>query len=156
VAGQPPRGYERVVLEHGQAPSQFVDSVHAVEAERTARRARFIAAARSNPDIVRTPLYRAVPRLATGIKVQRKPVIAAGEFVWGDVLITAGYPEGTPCSRLVAQLMALIDGRRSVAGLLIALCQDSDTTWNAQIATHVLTALQILYVDGTIADLPGV
>ena len=41
VAGQPPRGYERVVLEHGEAPTQFVDSVHAVEAERTARRARF-------------------------------------------------------------------------------------------------------------------
>ena len=34
VAGQPPRGYERVVLEHGQAPTQFIDSVHAVETER--------------------------------------------------------------------------------------------------------------------------
>ena len=71
VAGQPPRGYERVVLEHGEAPTQFVDSVHAVEAERAERRARFMAAARSNPDITRTLLYHAVPRLATGIEVQR-------------------------------------------------------------------------------------
>jgi hypothetical protein len=156
VAGQPPRGYERVVLEHGQAPTQFVDSVHTVEAERAIRRERFMAAARSNPDITRTPLYHAVPRLAVGVEVQRKPVIAAGEFIWGDVLITAGYPEGMPCSRLVAQMVSLIDGRRSVAVLLAELCQSSEATRGAQITTHVLTALQILYVDGTIADLPGV
>ncbi len=156
VAGQPPRGYERVVLEHGQAPAQFIDSVHAVETERTARRARLATVVRSNADMTRTPLYRAVPRLAPGVQVQRKPVIAAGEFVWGDVLITAGYPEGMPCSRLVAQIVSLIDGRRSVADLLTRLCQGSDATRSAQIATHVLSALHILYVDGTIADLPGV
>ena len=122
-----------------QAPTQFVDSVHAVEAERAARQARFMAAARSNPDITRTLLYHAVPRLATGIEVQRKPVIAAGEFVWGDVLITAGYPEGMPCSHLVAQLVALIDGHSSVAELLTRLCEGSDETQGAQIATSALT-----------------
>ena len=153
VAGQPPRGYERVVLEHGQAPTPFVDSVHVVEAERTARRAQFMAVARSHPDITRTSLYHAVPRLAPGIAVQRKPIIAAGEFVWGDVLSTAGYPEGMPCSRLVAQLVSLIDGHSSVAELLARLCEGRDTTQGAQIATSVLATLQILYVDGTIADL---
>jgi flavin-dependent dehydrogenase len=155
VAGQPPRGYERVVLEHGQAPTPFVDSVHAVEAERTARRAQLVAVARSHPDITRTSLYHAVPRLASGIAVQRKPVIAAGEFVWGDVLTTAGYPEGMPCSPLVAQLVSLIDGHSSVAELLARLCAGRDQTQSTQIATSVLTTLQILYVDGTIADLSG-
>src|SRR5262249_22299567 len=115
VAGQPPRGYERVVLEHGQAPTQFVDSVQTVEAERAERRALIAAVVRSHADMTRSPLYHAVPRLATGVQVQRKPVIAAGEFVWGDVLITAGYPEGVPCSRLVALMVSLIDGRSSVA-----------------------------------------
>jgi hypothetical protein len=133
-----------------------VESVQTVEAERAERRARLAAVIHSHTDITRTPLYHAVPRLASGVQVQRKPVIAAGEFVWGDVLITAGYPEGVPCSRLIAEMASRIDGRRSVADLLTALCQDSDATRNAQIATHVLTALQILYVDGTIADLPGV
>jgi len=156
VAGQPPRGYERVVLERGQAPTQFADSVQTVEAERAERRARLAAVARSSPDITRTALYQAVPRLAVGIAVQRKPVLAAGEFVWGDVLITAGYPEGTPCSPLVAQLVSLVDGHRSVAELLAKLCEGNDATRGAQIATHVLTALNILYVDGTIADWPGV
>jgi hypothetical protein len=120
------------------------------------RRARLAAVARSSPDITRTALYQAVPRLATGVQVQRKPVIAAGEFVWGDVLITAGYPEGVACSRLVAQLVSLVDGRRSVADLVTILGQGSDAAQGAQIATHVLTTLQILYVDGTIADLSGV
>jgi hypothetical protein len=156
VAGQPPRGYERVVLDHGQVPLQFIDSVHAVETERAGRRERLATVIRSDVDLTRTSLYRAVPHLAAGVQVQRKPVIAAGEFVWGDVLITAGYPEGMPCSRLVAQIVSRIDGRRSVADLLAELCQGSEATRSAQIATHVLTALQILYVDGTIADLPGV
>jgi hypothetical protein len=102
-----------------------------------------------------TPLYHTVPRLAPGVQVQRKPVIAAGEFVWGDVLITAGYPEGMPCSRLVAEMVSRIDGRMSVADVLARLSQGSDATQRAQITTHVLTALQILYVDGTIADFSG-
>jgi flavin-dependent dehydrogenase len=155
VAGQPPRGYERVVLEHGHAPTQFVDSVHAVEAERAARRAHFMAAVRTNPDITHTALYHAVPRLATDIVVQRKPVVAAGEFAWGDVLITAGYPEGMPCSPLVAQLVSLIDGHSSVAQLLARLCEGREKTQGAQIATSVLTTLRILYVDGTITELSG-
>ena len=156
VAGQSPRGYQRVVLEHGEVPTQFIESVQTVEAERTTRRARLAAVIRSHADMTRTPLYRAVPRLATGVQVQRKPVIAAGDFVWGDVLITTGYPEGIPCRRLVAEIVSRIDGRKSVAALLTELCQGSDATRSGQIATHVLTALQILYVDSTIADLPDV
>jgi flavin-dependent dehydrogenase len=154
VAGQPPRGYERVVLERGAAPPQFVASVQTVEAERQARRAR-LAAVRTHPDLTRTTLYQAIPRLATGIAVQRQPILAAGEFVWGHVLITAGYPEGTPCSDLVAALVRHIDGRTSVAELLAVLCADSDAAQHEQIVTSVLTALQILYVDGTVADLAG-
>lgn len=154
VAGQPPRGYERVVLEHGQAPTGFVASVRAVEAERAARRAR-LAATGTTADMTRLPLYRAVPRLAAGVEVQRKPVLAAGEFVWGNVLITAGYPEGLPCSRLVAQLVSCIDGRTSVAELLTRLREGRDASQGTQLEAGALAALQILYVDGTIADLDG-
>ena len=154
VAGQPPRGYERVVLEQGQAPPQFVESVHTLEAERAARRAR-LAAARTHPDLTRTTLYHAVPRLADGVAVQRKPVLAEGEFVWGSVLITAGYPEGLPCSALVAQLVSSIDGQTAVADILARLCAGQDAQQAAPIAASALSALQILYTDGTIAELHG-
>jgi flavin-dependent dehydrogenase len=152
VAGQPPRGYERVVLEHGQAPPEFITDVHAIEADRAARRAR-LAAALPRTDTTRTALYCAVPRLAAGVAVQRKPVLAAGEFVWGNVLVTAGYPEGLPCSPLVARLVSRIDGRTTVAELLAML--RGEIPHSTQIDASVLTILQILYVDGTVADLEG-
>jgi hypothetical protein len=94
-----------------------------------------------------------VPRLAAGVAVQRKPVLAAGEFVWGNVLVTAGYPEGLPCSPLVARLVSRIDGRTTVAELLAML--RGEIPHSTQIDASVLTILQILYVDGTVADLEG-
>jgi halogenation protein CepH len=152
VAGQPPRGYERVVLEHGEAPREFVHSVRLVESERAARRAR-LAAVLNHTDLRQTRLYWAVPRLAAGVQVERKPILAEGEFVWGYVLLTAGYPEGTPCSGLVARLVSLTDGSTAVGELLAKLGAGRDAGERALIERSVLAALQILYVDGTIADL---
>ena len=116
VAGQPPRGYERVVLERGEAPEPFVRNVRAVESARSERQAHLATPGASED------LLAAMPRLATGVAVKRKPVLGAGEFVWGHVLVTDGYPEGTPCSPLAAQVVSLIDGRTSVAELLERLC----------------------------------
>ncbi len=154
VAGQPPRGYERAVLERGVAPASFADSVRAVELERAAHQAQ-IEAALSEPDITQSTLYRAVPRLRPGVKVERKPVLADGEFVWGYVLITEGHPEGLPCSGLVATLVSLVDGRASVAELLDALCRGADAAQIPQIGRSALAALRILYIDGTIEELRG-
>jgi flavin-dependent dehydrogenase len=145
VAGQPPRGYERVVLDQGHAPDEFVDSLRLVESERVERRKRWEQGL--------TRLYEAVPQLAADVHVQRKPVIAAGEFVWGDVLINASYPEGLPCSRLVAILVSRMDGQRSVAELLAQLCEGSEAAQSEKIVASVLATLRILYVDGTVEAL---
>ena len=154
VAGQPPRGYERVVLEHGEAPAEFVQRVRSVESERAARRAQ-LAAVLNQTDRWHTRFHRAVPRLDTGVRVERKPILAEGEFVWGYVLCTAGYPEGTPCSGLVARLVSLIDGVTSVGALFAKLSEGREADARAVIERSALVALQILYVDGTIADLLG-
>jgi Tryptophan halogenase len=154
VAGQPPRSYERMVLDHGEAPAEFVQSVRLVESERAARRAQLATVLRQT-DRGPTRLYRAVPRLDTGIKVARTPVLAEGEFVWGYVLHTAGYPEGTPCSGLVARLVGLIDGNTSVGVLMAKLGEGREPRERALIERNALAALQILYVDGTIADMLG-
>jgi flavin-dependent dehydrogenase len=145
VAGQPPRGYERVVLDQGHAPDEFVDSLRLVESERVERRKRWEQGL--------TRLDEAVPQLAADVHVQRKPVIAAGEFVWGDVLINASYPEGLPCSRLVAILVSRMDGQRSVAELLAQLCEGSEAAQSEKIVASVLATLRILYVDGTVEAL---
>ena len=52
--------------------------------------------------------------------------------------------------------MSLVDGHGSVAELLARLCEGRDETQSVQIVTSVLNALQILYVDSTIAALSGV
>ena len=57
---------------------------------------------------------------------------------------------------LVAHLVAGIDGRVSVAELLAKLGADLDAPRSTALVAHALTALQILYVDGTVADLHGV
>ena len=125
-----------------------------VESARAARRAQ-LAAALNQTDLRHTKLYRAVPRLDPAVKVERQPVLAEGEFVWGYVLRTTGYPEGTPCSGLVARLVSLIDGRVSVGALLAKLCEGREAGERTVIERSALTTLQILYIDGAIADLLG-
>jgi flavin-dependent dehydrogenase len=137
VAGQPPRGYERVVLSHGLAPAAFGLSVTDVEAERQRRREQ--------------PLLPASrPRLAEGVILQRQPVLADGDFVWGYGLVTDGHPEGLPCSGLVARLLHGLDGRTTVAESIAKLCQGLEPAATQQVEQAALDALQILYVDGAI------
>ena len=116
VAGQSPLGYERAVLDRGSAPDDFVRHVRAVETERETRRARLAVGTDGRSD--GHPLALAVPKLAPGVRVERKPVLAEGEFVWGHALVTSGYPEGTPCSAFFAALISLIDGRTPTSGLI--------------------------------------
>ena len=150
VAGQPPRGYERAVLDRGEAPAEFVASVRAVEGER-AERVQRINGLRSDPQ--RNQLLNAVPRLAEGVRVARKPVLAEGEFVWGYSLSAVSQPEGMPCSELVAALVSITDGRTTVSSLVDRLGQGLAQPARAQLEAAVTRTVEILYVDGTIGGL---
>ena len=154
VAGQPPRGYERAVLDRGLAPSDFVASVGAVEADRARRRAR-VAELQSSSGVAESPMRRMAPRLAPGVRVERKPVVGQGEFVWGFVVTTPGHPEGTPCSSLVAIMVSLIDGRALVSELLTKLSDGADQEQRPRIERAILDSLMILYVEGAIEELQG-
>ncbi len=70
------------------------------------------------------------------------------------VLGAAGYPEGTPCSGLVANLVSMIDGRTTVSALLDRLRALGGTAPAEQIEQAALSALGIVHVDGTV-DLCG-
>ena len=150
VAGQPPRGYERVVLDRGQAPEEFIESVRTVETERLAR-TQWLAALAADPQ--RNQILNAVPRLAEGVQVQRKPVLAEGEFAPGQVLNTVSQPEGTPCSPLVAAVIGEIDGQKSVADIVDGMGQHLDQAAHAQLEEAVSRTIEILYVDGTVVGL---
>ena len=150
VAGQPPRGYERVVLDRGEAPADFVASVRAVEGERADRITR-VTGLRSDPQ--RNQVLNAVPRLADGVRVARKPVLGEGEFVWGYSLSAVSQPEGMPCSELVAALVSQIDGRTTVSALADRLGQGLDQPTRAQLEAAISRSVEILYIDGTIGHL---
>jgi len=150
VAGQPPRGYERVVLDRGQAPEEFVESIRAVENERQSR-TQWLAALASDPQ--RNQILHAVPRLAEGVQVERRPVLGEGEFVQGHVLNTVSQPEGTPCSPLVAAVIVEIDGQKSVSDIVDGMGQHLDQAGHAQLEEAVSRTIEILYVDGTVAGL---
>jgi flavin-dependent dehydrogenase len=150
VAGQPPRGYERAVLDRGQAPDEFVESVRAVELERQTR-TTWLAALAGDPQ--RNQLLNAVPHLGEGVQVQLKPVLAEGEFVRGHVLNTVSQPEGTPCSPLVAAVIAAVDGQKSVADIVDGLGPHLEQAAHAELEEAVSRTIEILYVDGTVARL---
>ena len=137
VAGQPARGYERAALARGLAPAAFGDSVAAVEGQRRRRQGEFIA-----------PETRL--RLAAGAQLRRQPVLAEGQFVWGYGLVTDGYPEGLPCSGLVAGLLHGLDGSASVSEVVAGLCRGLDGDTAEQVGRAAMQALQILYVDGAV------
>ena len=152
VAGQPPRGYERMVLERGAAPAAFAESVRAVEEDRNRRQSEIQGLL--EPRNGQPPrILDATPRLRPGIRVERKPVPGDGVFDWGYVLVTDGHPEGLPCSSLVARLATMVDGQTTVRQLLTALASEVEPAQQEQLLATVLTTLQILYVDGTIAGL---
>jgi hypothetical protein len=96
-----------------------------------------------------------VPRLVKGASLERKPVIADGEFRWGYVLATPSRPEGTECSSFVAIMLSRINGQTSVEGLLASLMGESAPAQRAQIEASALAALEVLYVEGAIAELQG-
>ena len=150
VAGQPPRGYERVVLDRGEAPADFVSSVRAVESER-AERVQRIAGLRSDPQ--RNQVLNAVPQLAEGVRVARRPVLGEGEFVWGYSLSAVSQPEGMPCSELVAALVSMANGSTSVSALVDRLGPGLDQPARAQLEDAVSRTVEILYIDGTIRQL---
>ena len=150
VAGQPPRGYERVVLDRGEAPADFISSVRAVEGERGQRIQR-IAGLRSDPQ--RNQVLNAVPQLADGVRVARRPVLGEGEFVWGYSLSAVSHPEGMPCSELVAALVMHTDGGTTVSGLVDRLGRGLDQPARAQLEAAVSRTIEILYIDGTIQQL---
>lgn len=141
VAGQPPRGYERAVLSHGLAPAAFSRSVTGVEAERQRRREQPL-------------LPGAQPRLTDGVVLQRQPVLADDDFVWGYGLVTDSHPEGLPCSGLVARLLHGLDGHITVAQAIANLCHGLEHAAAQQVEQVALEALQILYVDGAISVTP--
>ena len=138
VAGQAPRGYERTVLDRGDLPPDLAGAIREVGRGRQARARDFDT--REGLDTV--------PALADGVRIERRPIFADGEFRWSAALVSPDRPEGLAVSQLVAALVASIDGQRAthqIVERLTAGVESADGRTLVKRAT--LDALQILAAD---------
>ena len=148
VAGQPPKGYERMVLERGDAPEGFAEGLAELKTARQERAARFDAAL-GRPGRGPIAVHDAVLSLAAGVTIARKPVLSGDRFVWGPVLSSEERPEGSPIAPLIATLIGLFDGKRTLGEAIIVLAERAATT-TAALTGPVLQAVRILIVEGAL------
>jgi flavin-dependent dehydrogenase len=149
AAGQSPKGYERMVFEHGEVPDEYRQAITDIEHDRAERQRtlqRLPAEGRESR------ILQSVPALAPRAKVEKRPVLADGEFTWGAV-ISAPERETVPVSGLVARLAMEMDGK-STLQTLVGRIEVPDES-RAQVTALAVRAAEILFVDGTIAELRG-
>ncbi len=144
VAGQSPKGYERAVIDSGQAPPDFLQGVNILEAD-LARRKRI---ADATPEDF---FWESRPARSQGVQALRKPVIGQGEYVWGHVLTTPERAEGIPVSGFVALLAARLDGKTTFSDAVSSLGQQAQSP---EVRSAALTTLKALYTEGAI-KMPG-
>lgn len=144
TAGQSSKGYERVVLEHGSLPTDFVSEMRALEAEQSERGAAAQELASSGR------MLDGAPTLAAGVRVERQAVLGDGVFAWGDVVRFDARPAGTEVSALVRRMVELMDGARTVGEIVSLLAEGADA---GRVAEIVMRAVQVLYADGMIESL---
>ncbi|MFN0147043.1 MAG: FAD-dependent oxidoreductase [Dehalococcoidia bacterium] len=152
AAGQPPQGYERVVIERGDAPPEFINDLHAAEGARAARQQSLAAIP---PKARAGTLLALVPVLAPGARVERMPVLTDGEFVWRFVITTPQRIDHPPISPVVAELIKAIDGQSTVAAILEQKAVGLDEATSGRLAEAAFRTIEILYIDGIIAELRG-
>lgn len=147
VAGQPPRGYERVVLEKGAPPEGFADEVAAIEGARDHRAGEF-------RELLSNGALGALrPCLAPGAVLEEAPVLADLLFERGFVIRTEDRPEGVPLSSAAARLVSLLNGSRTVEEAATILVEGLDDAAARRLATAVASLLQTLHVEGVLAGI---
>jgi flavin-dependent dehydrogenase len=148
VAGQPPAGYERVVIARGELPEDLASSVAEAERGFADRRAAVKTAGGK--------LVRCVPKLDPELRLERRPMPERGRFAWSDVVVSPMRPEGSPISPMVAAIIDQIDGRLTVAEVARRLGGALNPQQREELDRLVSFAVGTLYIEGAIQELEGI
>lgn len=140
VAGQPPQGYERVVLDKGELPEDFTTSLDEFARVQDTRNETLAA--------LGAGLIDAVLELADAAEVVSKALLDQNRFIKAQVLRSAGRPDGVPCSPLVAAIVARIDGRSSCRQIIQSLIDELHTQAGPELEQAVLDTVSILVTEG--------
>jgi hypothetical protein len=91
--------------------------------------------------------------LAAEAALAASPVLGTLEFERGLVIRTPARPEGVPVSTAAARLLALLDGKRTVAEAIGGLVERLDEEPGRRLASAALVMLQTLYSEGVFEEL---
>ena len=149
VAGQSARGYERVVLQHGDLPKNFLGSVNQIESEVQRRSEEFTQLSVDGGSSFLKSLS-VIPKLSEGVVLERKPVLGEGIFNWGYVLNTKNRNNGLECSELVAVLISKMDGQSTLSELLDLFKELTPEGDWPNLRQALMNSLRLLYIDGVI------
>jgi flavin-dependent dehydrogenase len=144
ISGQSTRGYERVALEHGELPPEFIRAVEKHSSE-SQTRTHILKSFSSE-------IKYKIPTLSPDAKVTRTPVLANGEFEWGIVLTYGNNKKGIPCSNLVASILNLVDANKNIEHIARDIALKS-TESPENIISYVIQTLKILFVEGVVQEL---
>ena len=145
VSGQSVRGYERVALERGELPNEFMSAINLHNEESEKRNAHLLK--------IQNSIQMQVPTLSNEVKLEKKPVLSEGEFQWGTVITTPFRKEGVPCSNLVANLLMKIDGKKSLIDIVDDLSRSASESAKEKLLKYSIDTISILYVEGVIDNL---
>ena len=145
VSGQSVRGYERVALERGELPNEFMSAINLHNEKSEERNANLLR--------IHDSIHMKVPKLSSEAKVERRPVLSSGEFEWGTVITTPFRKEGVPCSNLVANLLMKMDGEKSLIDIVDDLADSANESTKTKLLNYSIEAISILYVEGVIDSL---
>ena len=116
VSGQPPQGYERAVIEHGELPAEIESEVRRRD-ERAERRRRETEALTAEPGA----LLRAVPTLPAHVKLEQRRALAGANFQQAFQLVvetSQGSSEPFPVTAVMAACIGQMNGRTSLGDIV--------------------------------------
>ena len=145
MSGQSVRGYERVALERGELPNEFMSAINLHNEESEKRNAHLLK--------IQNSIQMQVPTLSNEVKLEKKPILSEGEFQWGTVITTPFRKEGVPCSNLVANLLMKIDGKKSLIDIVDDLSRSASESAKEKLLKYSIDTISILYVEGVIDNL---
>ncbi|MXX80562.1 MAG: FAD-dependent oxidoreductase [Chloroflexi bacterium] len=117
VSGQPPQGYERAVIEHGELPMEIESEVR-LRDERAERRRRATEAITSEPGA----LFRAVPSLPRHVRLEQRRALAGANFQQAFQLVVRSGGQSSepyPVTAVMAACIGQMDGRASLGEIVV-------------------------------------
>ena len=120
VSGQPPQGYERAVIEHGELPAEIETEVRRRD-ERAERRRRATEAITAEAGA----LLRAVPSLPGHVKLEQRRALAGANFQQAfQLVVDSGEQRSEPYpdhGSVMAACIGQMNGRTSLGEIVAAV-----------------------------------